>query len=151
MKRLITSGIVTVSITCIVLLIGVSDLAAQENKSPIVTDFLIEIEQSPETVKLTCREGCAWENLEFSRLAAYQPQSIDQYGMVTESIKEDTEVGEDLSYFQFELERSHNEIRLTGRKGTAWNSLTFNCPANNCIQPIDEYGMVPADSLKTEG
>jgi hypothetical protein len=130
------------SITLVALLItGTSTtLFAQEDVHAKVAKFSILVETSPDEIKLTCSEGCAWKQLSFSSTVKSDPQAVDQFGMTTiprQLLKEDAL----LANFLFTIKRTPEGVTLEGKEGTIWPSLTFDCPGGQCNRKIDGWGM----------
>jgi hypothetical protein len=120
-----------------------STLFAQEDVHAKVAKFSILVETSPDEIKLTCSEGCAWKQLSFSTTAKNDPQAVDQFGMTTiprQLLKEDAL----LANFLFTIKRTPEGVTLEGKEGTIWPSLTFDCPGGKCYRAIDGWGMADA-------
>lgn len=111
---------------------------AQEAKQATLKPFTIAVERTDSGLKLSCTNGCAWKDLEFTAVA-HRPYVIDQNGMTT--LKNHSYKGtSDLPHFLFTVTKETDQVTLKGIKGTAWNSLQFSLP-NNKVQAIDPYGM----------
>jgi len=54
------------------------------------------------------------------------------------------------NWFQILVETTGTKIKLTGKKGCSFKELTFNAELNK-TQSIDEDGIVPLETTKTEG
>ncbi len=122
------------------LILGTSfRLAAQEDVYIKVSKFFIIVETSGDEIKLTCNDGCAWNQLSFSSSIESDPQGVDQYGMTTlprNLIKKDLF----LSNFLFTIKRTNEGVSLEGKEGTAWTTLNYGCPGGKCFKPIDGWG-----------
>jgi len=91
------------------------------------------------TVKLECTEGCAWEDLSWTR-SNMQPQAINAYGMIN-NIDERVDENDRLPRFLFTIEPTDNGAILESIRGTSWDKLSFAC-LNDCNQMIDYEGLV---------
>ena len=104
--------------------------------------FLILIENTEDGIKLTGKQGCAFEELTFS-LKKGQTQEIDQFGMrdKDENVREAKD--ENLASFCFKITKMNGgsflEVVLEGIEGTTWKELSFGIPSGS--QLIDENGM----------
>lgn len=112
---------------------------SEKSSTSEIHPFQIETIKTKNEIKLTCISGCAWKTLEFTK-NDFQPQLIDQYGML-KSIEEHAEKKDDqLADFVFTISKSHRGILLEGKKGTAWKKLSFT--ANNYVPTVvTEKGM----------
>ena len=52
----------------------------------------------------------------------------------------------ELSDFEITVQKTEDGIKLTCSKGCAWKELSYEKPAPDHIQKIDEFGMVTATS-----
>lgn len=118
-----------------------SQVNAQNQKENAISNFLIEIEKTNNTVKLICLSGCNWKELHYTTTNANLLQAIDQFGMTELSKRDRIEVEGESNNFLFTVEQHNNTITLSGIEGTAWKELSFNCKLNNCKQTIDQFGM----------
>lgn len=101
-----------------------------------VTNFKINIENNTNKVKMTCEEGCAWKELEFT-LYENDTQAVNQFGMIyTQDIKKEM----DESSFLFFIKKESKRIILKGIKGSAWTDLSFSLPLHQ-TQGVDQNGM----------
>lgn len=117
-----------------------SMVLAQDTGSEEAREFKILFESTEQEIKITCREGCAFQFLRFN-LKPYQVQTIDQNGMVSVSGDQSSphlNGGE----FKFKLRRIENGFEFEGISGTNWKSLHFNCNNLTCRQWIDQKGML---------
>jgi hypothetical protein len=112
---------------------------SQVNFETKSSKFLILVETTGDGVKLTSQEGCAWKELTFT-LNPDQPQAIDQYGMTSLNKSKPTE-DKNLASFLFIIKRTKEGISLSGKGGTAWTKLSFDCTKGKCSQYVDFNGM----------
>jgi len=120
------------------ILIGSSELLAQEKKSTDLKDFKIIVENTENGIKMKSTKGSAWIDLSFN-LNNDQPQAVDEYGM-TELDKLSSEKDSNLADFLFTITKTENGIALKGIEGTAWTDLSFSLIENG-KQAIDQFGM----------
>ncbi len=75
-------------------------------------------------------------------LLAYQPQKIDQFGLV--SYLDEKMPSRDIRYahFLFVIQKTEQGTFLEGKEGTAWTKLSYGCGRPKCFQHINEFGMV---------
>src|SRR4051794_21704247 len=96
-------------------------LLAQNGLTTKEAKFLIVAETTNDSVKLPCKEGCAWKELSFSLELNYL-QEIDQNGMASWISGKARENG-NLSRFHFTITKTKDGLSFKGLEGTAWKSL----------------------------
>jgi hypothetical protein len=116
----------------------------QLSKAPGLADFAITVSSSSDGIELLCVRGCAWTQLTFTSRPDAAPQAVDQFGM-TSAAPTTSQSPAGRSSFLFTVQRTADEVRLQGIRGSAWTALTYGCRAGTCRQEIDEYGMASAD------
>jgi hypothetical protein len=128
-------------------LIADSEHISEETEE--LAEFLIVLERTDDKIHLSCKQGCLFKELSFSQFIDFwnlftfsRPQGINEGGMT--SILSNKTVDEN-SDFLFTIKKTKEGIQLKGIKGTAWKSLSFSCPDNNCQQAIDQYGMTTTE------
>ncbi len=114
-----------------------------QSAAPAVADFAFVVRTSANSINLTCTTGCAWKTLSFSARVDGAPQAVDQNGMVRSRGK-GSEEQPGLANFLFTIQRTADGVKLQGKRGSAWNSLSFSCPTGRCEQAVDRYGMAEA-------
>ena len=128
------SSILSIVLLAFLMIVSSCNLFAQKKKTPDFSKFIILIETTDNgTIKLTCKDGCAWKELSFNMMNNDSIQAIDQYGMTTKNES-------DNSSFIFTIQHTKQGIKLEGIKGTSWTKLNFSCNGN-CYQAIDQNGM----------
>jgi hypothetical protein len=105
--------------------------------------FLINVTASESGLELTCANHCAWQRLTFDAKPWHSPVAIDQYGMSSVSVPPPRRA-EPFTPFLFTIQRTENDLRFRGVRGTAWTELSFECRDSRCAQAIDEAGMAGA-------
>jgi len=113
---------------------------AQENKRrPIYEHFKIKVTLIGDTVKLSCKEGCAWQELSFSKPYALRGQAINQYGMTKVGnlnlLKKDDEFAD----FLLTINHQGDQLIIKGNKGVHWENLILPC-VNGCEEFVSERG-----------
>src|SRR5690242_16708092 len=98
---------------------------SQTNKSERLGRFSILVETVEKNIKFTSMKGCAWKELTFT-LENDKVQTIDRYGLITSD--EDPNKKNASSDFLFTVQRIKDGIEFRGKKGTAWERLSFRCP-----------------------
>lgn len=99
------------------------------------SNFEIKFYKSKGSLSLACN-NCSWTYLTARKNAFH----LNQLGMV--NIKNDLEAYTN-SDFIVSVERKKNKIILTGKKGTSWESLSFNLSSDkNLPTVVDESGFV---------
>ena len=93
---------------------------AQEE--PETSKFLILIENTKSGIKMTCSQGCAFQELTFS-LKNGQIQEINQFGM--SGGNDDDDNNNEPATFQFSIQKTKDGFALDGIKGTSWLELSF--------------------------
>jgi len=93
-------------------------------KDQELNKFQISIELQQNRLLLQGLEGCAFKELTFS-ITDHNPVTINQFGMAVSG----TGNSADDSGFLFEIEKINDQIKLTGKTGTAWKKLSYK-PAN---------------------
>lgn len=101
--------------------------------------FSIRIYKTLDGLRLTCEEGCAWTELNWTSRGS-SAKTVNQNGMVGRKKKAAQGTGSDA--FRFRIKKTRTGISLTGEQGTAWTELNFTCPEKTCDQQIDQNGMV---------
>lgn len=101
--------------------------------------FQIKMEKVEDGMKFTCLKGCAWKELTYSK-KKYQPQKIDEYGMVDSKRKNTLKDSEQLADFAIEIIKTEGGIQLKGEKGTAWKELAFTS-LDNQPQWVSQKGV----------
>jgi len=134
-----TSSILSIILFGMFLLGVTSGLLAQNAPTTKESKFLIVVETTNDSVKLTCKEGCAWKELSFSLELNYL-QGIDQNGMASWISGKARENG-NLSRFLFTITKTKDGLSFKGLEGTVWKDLSFSCSKNKCHQPINQNGM----------
>jgi TonB-dependent SusC/RagA subfamily outer membrane receptor len=114
-----------------VIIIDLKKTGTNSAKSEL-SNFLISIELKQNTVVLQGLNGCAFKVLTFT-IKDNNPVPVDKFGMAS------PESGNSASEFLFNVEKVNDEIVLTGRKGTAWKSLSFKPPTT--LHFINEFGV----------
>jgi len=135
-NNLISAFFRTVLAFILVTVLSFQSLAQQE---PERSDnkFLINIELFNDVVKLTCMQGCGWDELAFA-LHVDMDVDISHLG-VGGGIGDYDDYG--IADFRFNIKRNSEGISLEGKNGTSWNNLSFTCRPNECNQAIDQKGM----------
>jgi hypothetical protein len=87
----------------------------------VLNKFLISIEFRQDQFILQGLEGCAFRELKFSANDK-KPVAINRFGMSTEKIN----ISPNDSGFLFEIEKTNDQINLTGNVGTTWKEISFN-------------------------
>lgn len=82
--------------------------------------FLISIELQKNHLILEGLEGCTFTNLKFS-INDHKPVAINQFGMASAGTGNSTND----SGFLFKIEKINDQIKLTGKTGTAWKELSY--------------------------
>lgn len=99
--------------------------------------FSIKVESHKDRIRMSCTEGCAWEQLEFN--LSTKAQAIDEYGMT--SVKTASSIKSDeLADFLFVIERKSGSLHLKGIEGTQWAVLDNKCPLENCVFTLQNTG-----------
>ncbi len=129
------------------LLAGISNGIISQTKETIKSDgFLILIETTNETIKLTSQKGCAWKELSFT-LNVNEIKSIDQFGVTpmknVQKNKEST--GDNNGNFHFTIKRVGNGLSFEGLKGTTWKKLSYSCTVAKCEHLIEAHGISKAE------
>ncbi len=128
----------TVILICTFLMISCNRSASSKQNASL-KPFKIKIEKNEEEIKLQCLNGCRWKELTFTK-NNYQPQAINEFGMVEPGKEKSTDSGNNLASFLFTVTKTQDGIELVGKKGTAWKELQFGLP-NFKTQLIDQMGM----------
>lgn len=115
-------------------------LTTAQEKSDALSSFLITVQSNNNTVKLTCKEGCAWKELTYIIEDEKPTQGIDALGM-TDAIKNQSKLTPKLADFYFTIEKTENGLNLRSDRGTAWIDLSFSFAKENYAQTIDEFGL----------
>jgi len=104
--------------------------------------FLISIEFRDNQFILNGLYGCAFTELTFSANNK-MPVAVNEFGMTS------AEVGNsaDDARFLFEIEKTDDLIKLTGKTGTAWKELTFSPASKKHL--VSEAGVSPANKPQT--
>ncbi|WP_157501418.1 hypothetical protein [Lewinella sp. 4G2] len=92
-----------------------------------VASFKIDVQQSGESVELTCHRGCYWKNLSFNL-----DTHVDANGM--------TDPEGNTRKYLFSFTRNGNEVVLKSLRGTAWKELSFTL-GKNMKASVDQYGV----------
>jgi TonB family protein len=113
-----------------------SDAETEPNK------FLLSIEFRNNQFILNGLKGCAFTELTFSANNK-MPVAVNEFGMTT------AEAGNsaDDARFLFEIEKTDDLIKLTGKAGTAWKELTFSPASKKHL--VSEAGVSPANKPQT--
>jgi hypothetical protein len=114
---------------------GLTKSFGQSKTDSSLPNFKVLIESNSKSVKLTGKEGCSWKELSFSATKDGKPTFIDQFGMVGKEKNNDAR-------FSFSIQKTSKGFNLKGINGTAWSSLTVDCPKGNCKQLINQDGMI---------
>lgn len=112
---------------------------AQNSIDAELQDFVVVIETSDKEVKLTCKEGCAWEELTIKKKDFGVDQAIDATGKTTIS-KHNSESNAEKG-FLFTIKKNAANIVLQGIEGTKWEELTYSCTGARCLQTLNQFGM----------
>ena len=110
---------------------------AQHEPNVSENRFLMTIELYNDVVKLTCNQGCTWDELAFT-LHVDMNVDISHLGL-GEGIGDYDDYG--IADFRFNIKRSSEGISLESKNGTSWNNLSFTCRPNECHHAIDQNGM----------
>ena len=123
-------------ITCICIAIAPAQAQTAGSK---LGNFKLLVATSGDTIKISCSEGCAFENLNFTA-KPNTPQAVDYYGMTEMKSTTGTKAGPGKD-FMFTVTRTGNGLKLTGIRGVAWEDLAVNC-RRECRKWVDENGAV---------
>ena len=136
----ISQPLLNITLYALLILGAASSAVAQEDVHVKVAKFSILLEATPDEIKLTCSDGCAWKQLSFGTSVKGEPQAVDQFGMTTiprNTLKEDPLI----SNFLFTIKRTKEGVTLEGKEGTIWPSLTFDYVGGKCVRLIDGWGV----------
>jgi hypothetical protein len=128
----------TVSAFLLITVLSFHSFAQQESERGH-DEFRINIELFNDVVKLTCLQGCVWNELAFT-LHVDMDVDISHLG-IGEGIDDYDDYG--IADFRFNIKRNSAGLILESKNGTAWNNLSFSCRPNECGQTIDQYGSMP--------
>jgi len=121
----------SLSLLAVLFFLGIGSSFAQQA-------FSIKIESHKDRIRMTCTEGCAWEQLEFN--LSTKSQAIDEYGMT--SVKSASSIkSDDLADFLFVIERKSGGLHMKGVEGTQWTDTDIKCPLENCIFVLGSSGI----------
>jgi len=116
-----------------------STSVAQNSVNIELQDFVVVIETSAKEMKLTCKEGCSWDELVFKKKDFGAAQAIDAAGKTTLSeYNSKSKAGQS---FLFTIQKNATNIVLQGIDGTKWEELTYSCTDTRCLQTLNQYGM----------
>ena len=107
---------------------------ATKNEKKSLNKFLISIEFRQDQFLLEGLEGCAFRELKFS-INDNKPIAISRFGVSSEKIDN----SQNDSGFLFEIEKTNDQITLTGKAGTNWDELSYS-PASEKVF-ISEAGV----------
>jgi hypothetical protein len=110
-----------------------------------IAEFAFVVRTTDNSIDLRCRNGCAWKTLRFSAQVDGAPQAVDQYG-ITRRGDERSEDLPGLAAFLFTIQRTAEGVKLQGRRGSTWTSLSFSCPTGGCEQTVDQFGIATAEA-----
>jgi hypothetical protein len=132
-------SLLTTSLIAVLLFVLSTEIMAQKQTSPDLSDFEITIEITHDGIRMFSSEGSAWLDLSFT-LGNYRPQAIDEYGMT--KLNDVSEIkGSKLADYLFTITKTEDGISRVGIEGTAWKELSFPLSKNG-VQMINQYGMV---------
>ena len=137
--------IITLSLLTVFLIAGLTAFTNDSERSEL-SEFLFIVNTTNNQIVLSCEKGCAWSELSFSAATNESYQAVDQYGMTTSEARESVEGSADLSEFMFKIRKTEDGVSLMGLEGSAWTELSFRCPAYNCGQAVNQYGMTSMES-----
>ena len=105
---------------------------AQERPS-----YQISIKHQGDQMILSCKEGCDWKQLSFTKPTKHAPQAIDRSGMVEGAT---FTTGDDHPYY-FSIYEQDNYVYLKGGNDNGFLSLGFTLMEQQ-VQWIDQNGMI---------
>lgn len=117
-----------------ILLISITFFTSCSQSSSKLSSFEIEVENIENGFNLVCKDGCAWQKLNFTS-TINKEQAINNFGM-TDNDKDRPEN----EVFLLFIKKTGNEVTLKGENGTAWSNLKFSFSKNKS-QVINEMGM----------
>lgn len=136
MKRKSNSVRSLVSMLLFLLVIGVYAPGHAQESTP--SDFKITIEPTRQGLKMESHNGSAWIDLEFN-LGKNELRVVNQYGM-TEEGKHISDRNPKFTNYLFAVQRTKNEIILTGIEGTVWKNLSLPVEIHEKVT-IDKFGI----------
>jgi hypothetical protein len=107
-------------------------LEGMEDEEVEISNFKIVVQKDGNQVRMKCKKGCAWKELEFA-VKKNRSQRIDQYG-VNSPNKESN------SKFEFIVTNKNKKLSLISTKGTAWRALEFSINKDQKRQ-INQFGV----------
>ncbi|SEA03157.1 hypothetical protein [Bizionia paragorgiae] len=121
------------------LVLGSTELMAQDKNSQQPNDFRIIIEKSGNQIKMESDKGAAWVKLSLSPDNT-TPQTIDEYG-ITDVNNVNSKKDPKLADFLFTITKTKNGVKLKGIEGTDWKDLEFSLIADQ-KQMINRSGVL---------
>lgn len=107
-------------------------LEGMEDEEVEISNFKIVVEKNGNQVRMKCKKGCAWKELEFS-LKKNRSKMVDKFGVTSSNKKSNAE-------FSFLITNKAKKLSLRSLKGTAWKGLEFSIDKDQKRQ-INQFGV----------
>ncbi|WP_281636724.1 hypothetical protein [Flavobacterium marginilacus] len=138
MKNTRQKLIFTIALSLIFMIGASNSLFAQKRLES--NKFLILIETTNDSIKLTSRLGCSFNELKFT-LKTDDKKSVDQHGINPAEKNSTTKTGP-LANFLFTIKKTEDGLSFEGIKGTSYKEFNFSCTQGKCHLLIDQNGLV---------